>query len=67
MSKKSGISFDFDEKQFDKDFRKALDKQLANFDKKMNCPNCDRKVTFKFKNYKAICPKCRYQYVLNQK
>ena len=67
MPKKSGISINFDEKQFDKDFRKAVDKELSNFDKKMNCPNCDKKVTFKFKNHKAKCPKCRFELVLNQK
>ena len=43
MAKKSNVSIDFDEKQFDKDFRKALDKQLAKFDKKMKCPACDKK------------------------
>ncbi|WMM14432.1 hypothetical protein [Staphylococcus saprophyticus] len=67
MSKKSGVSIDFDEKQFDKDFRKALDKQLANFDKKMKCPDCKRNATFKFKNYKANCPKCGFELVLDRK
>ncbi|MCI2773452.1 hypothetical protein [Staphylococcus petrasii] len=67
MAKKSGISIDFDEKQFNKDFRKALDKQLAKFDKKMNCPACNKKVTFKFKKYKANCPNCGVELVLNRK
>lgn len=67
MSKKSGASFDFDEKQFDKDFQKALDKQLAKFDKKMKGSDCKKNVTFKFKNFKANCPKCGFELVLNQK
>lgn len=66
MAKKSNVSIDFDEKQFDKDFLKALDKQLANFDKKMKCPVCDKKATFKFRNYKANCPKCYSEIALNQ-
>ncbi|MDO0995421.1 hypothetical protein [Staphylococcus borealis] len=67
MAKKSNLSIDFDEKQFDKDFRKALDKQLAKFDKKMKCPACDKKGTFKFRNYKANCPKCGVEIALNRK
>lgn len=67
MAKKSNVSIDFDKKQFDKDFRKALDKQLAKFDKKMKCPKCDKKVTFKFRNYKAKCPKCGVEITLNRK
>lgn len=67
MAKKSNVSIDFDEKQFDKDFRKALDKQLAKFDKKMKCPACDKKVTFKFRNYKANYPKCGVEITLNRK
>lgn len=67
MSKKSGITIDFDEKQFKKDFEKALDKQLANFDKKMKCPDCKKNVTFKFKKYKAKCPKCSFEFVLDRK
>ena len=67
MAKKSNVSIDFDKKQFDKDFRKALDKQLAKCDKKMKCPACDKKVTFKFRNYKANCPKCEVEITLNRK
>lgn len=67
MAKKSNVSIDFNEKQFDKDLQKALDKQLAKFDKKMKCPACDKRVTFKFRNYKANCPKCGVEITLNRK
>ena len=67
MAKKSNVSIDFDVKQFDKDFQKALDKQLAKFDKKMKCPACGKRVTFKFRNYKADCPKCGVEFTLNRK
>ena len=66
MGKKSGISIDFDEKNFDKAFKKALNKQMANFDKTMKCPNCEKKVTLKFRKYKATCPKCSSEIVLNK-
>lgn len=67
MAKKLNVSIDFDEKQFDKDFRKALDKQSAKFDKKMKYPACGKKVTFKFRNYKTDCPKCGVEFTLNRK
>ncbi|MCE4953509.1 hypothetical protein KJC28_01185 [Staphylococcus haemolyticus] len=66
MTKKHGVSIDFDEKQFDKDFRKAFNKQLAKFDKKMKCPICEKKRTFKFRNYKAKCPSCSSEITLNR-
>lgn len=63
MAKKSNVSIDFDEKSF----KKSLNKQLAKFDKKMKCPACDKKVTFKFRNYKANCPKCGVEFTQNRK
>lgn len=53
MSKKSGASFDFDEKQFDKDFEKAT-RYIE-----MHCPNCGKKFKVDTKKRKDKCPKCK--------
>ncbi|MEB7779229.1 hypothetical protein NGB30_01615 [Mammaliicoccus fleurettii] len=63
MTKKSGVSINFDPKKLSKDIANHVKKNKGDLPMKGKCPNCDKQVTFNFKNGKANCPKCRFELV----
>ncbi|MEM5397891.1 hypothetical protein [Staphylococcus gallinarum] len=63
MGKKSGVSINFDPKKKAKEITDYVKKNKENLPLKGECPNCDKKVTFKFSKGKANCPKCGFELV----
>lgn len=61
MSKKSGVSINFDPKKVAKNMTDYVKKNKKNMSFNGKCPKCNKKVTFKFSKGKANCPKCGFE------